>query len=98
MPQPLEPCQNTLGDGSPSYLEPVTAALPLKHTLNSGSCILGFPDNTLAADLAQGEQRVVEREAMPAAIPISVLLQELDSAGQALSAPGQATSCQVAPD
>jgi hypothetical protein len=47
-----------------------------------------FPDNTLAVHLAQREQRIVKGEAMPASIPISVLPQELDSAGQTLSAPG----------
>jgi hypothetical protein len=86
-------CQNVLGNRSASYLEPVTAGAPLSHTLKSGSRILHFADNTLAPDLTQGKQSIVEREAMPATFPISVLLQKLDPAGQALSAPRQATGC-----
>jgi hypothetical protein len=86
--QPLESCQNALGHRSAPCLEPSTAAPPPEHTFEFRSRILEFPGSTPGIDLAQCKQCIVEREATPATLSISVLLEECESTGQALLPPG----------
>ena len=55
-------------------------------------------NHPLAVHPGQREQRVVERKATPAPGPVPVLLEEVNTGGQSLSASRQAARCQMAPD
>jgi hypothetical protein len=79
-----ELCQNTLGHRATSWFELAASALPPEHTLKLRGYILDFPVDILPAHLAEREQRIVEREAMPAALAIPVLLKKLEPTGQTL--------------
>ena len=70
----------------------------LQVTFDAGRCVLEFLFDPWDLDLTQREQRVVEREAPPLAVAVSMSLQRSEAGRQASFGGLQPSGSQVAPE